>query len=422
MLYNAALIPLRAASVVFGAWPRARESDRLARDQRLGRRLPAIRRGAVWIHGASVGEARLSSSLARALRARRPALPLAASAVTPAGRAQLPDPPAIDGAFYLPLDFPGVQRRAFDALRPGLLALVETELWPNMLAEAAARGVPVVLVNARLAPERLARYRRLRSLYAPILEGLAALGAPSPAEGERFASLGVPARVIRVLGNLKFDLPRPEVDPAALRSRFGIAPLRPVVIAGSTGEGEDSIVLDAFAVARASVPDLMLVLAPRHASRFDAAARAVAERRLSLAYLSRAESAGEADVLLVDTHGELSDLYALGLAAFVGGSLVPVGGHNLLEPLAAGVPVLFGPHTHHVVEIAEAVLACGAGARVADGRALGRAFAALAADPEERARRAAAGRGLLEANRGANARAAELVLDVLDRAVPRAPA
>src|SRR6185436_1774007 len=158
MLYNAALLPLRAASVVFGAWPRGSPEAELERDQRLARRLPAVRPGAIWIHGASVGEARLIGALARELRSRRPELPLAASAVTSTGRAQLPSTPTVDAAFYLPLDFPAVQRRAFDAIQPSMIVLVETELWPNLLAEAGRRRIPVVVVNGRLAPERVARY------------------------------------------------------------------------------------------------------------------------------------------------------------------------------------------------------------------------------------------------------------------------
>ena len=416
MLYNAALLPLRAASVIFGAWPRASENDRIERDQRLGRRLPDLPRGAIWIHGASVGEARLTSALARRLRAERPQLPIAVSAVTPAGRGLLPAPPSVDGAFFLPLDFPAVQRRAFDAVRPGLLVLVETELWPNLLAEAAGRGVPVVVVNARLAPERLARYRRLRGLYAPLLRGLAAIGAPTATEAERFAGLGVSPASIHVIGNLKFDLAPPQADPVALRGRLGLPPERTVVVAGSTGEGEDALVLEAFARLRTTAPGSSLILAPRHATRFGSAAKAVIERGWTIRRLSEPHGAAGADVVLVDTHGELAALYAIGAAAFVGGSLVPLGGHNLLEPLAAGTPVLFGPHTHHVAEIAEAIAACGAGERVEDAAALGRAWAALAADPGERARRAHAGRELLAANRGANARAATLILGVLDAA------
>src|SRR5262249_38234371 len=148
----------------------------LERDQRMGRRLPAVPPGGAWIHGASVGEARIVEGLAAEIRRRRPGLTLFASAMTRTGRARLPAPPALDAAFFLPLDFPSIQRRAFDALSPSLLVVVETELWPNLLGEAAARRIPAVLVNGRLAPERLSRYRMFSGLYRPLLSQLSAIG------------------------------------------------------------------------------------------------------------------------------------------------------------------------------------------------------------------------------------------------------
>jgi 3-deoxy-D-manno-octulosonic-acid transferase len=415
MLYNVALLPVRAASVVFGVWPRGTPEAELARDQRLGHRLPAGFRDSLWIHGASVGEARIIGALAGEIRRRRPAQALAASTVTATGRAQLPEPPILDAAFFLPLDFPGIQRRAFDVLAPSMIVLVETELWPNLLAEAARRRVPVVIVNGRLAPERLSRYRRLSGLYGPLLCGLSAIGAAGRDEVERFVALGVPERAVTVIGNLKFDLPASRDDAAELRARHGIAPDRPVVAAGSTGDGEDPLVLDAFSTARRDVPGLLLVLAPRHPERFDTAAAEAARRGFVVSRVSQGAADGNVDVLLVDTIGQLAALYAMAGSAFVGGSLVPVGGHNLLEPLAEGVPVLFGPHTEHVAEMASEILRAGAGIRVENAEALGKAWAQLATLAHERARRAALGREFLAANRGALGRAADLVLSVLDR-------
>jgi 3-deoxy-D-manno-octulosonic-acid transferase len=414
-LYNAALLPLRAAAFVFGVWPRGSPEATLERDQRLARGLPRVPSGGIWIHGASVGEARLVGALARELRKRRPSQPVVASAVTPTGRAQLPAAPAVEASFFLPLDFPSVQRRAFDAIAPAIVVLIETELWPNMLAEAASRGIPVVVASARLAPERLARYRRFEGLYAPLLGGLSGVGASGPEEATRFIALGVRPEVVRVTGSLKFELDQPAVDAGTLRGRHGIGPDRPVVAAGSTGPGEDRLVLDAFDAARRHRSRLLLILAPRHPERFDAAEAEATRRGLAVARVSRGESASEADVLLVDTIGLLASLYAVTAAAFVGGTLVPVGGHNLLEPLAAGAPVLFGPHTGHVAEIAQTLVSSGAGERVADARALAAAWDRLLGDPEERARRIAIGRSLLAGNRGALAATADLVLDVLDR-------
>jgi 3-deoxy-D-manno-octulosonic-acid transferase len=414
MLYNAALLPMRAASYVFGVWPRGSPEAELERDQRLGRRLPPVPPGGLWIHGASVGEARLTRALAGELRRRRPELALCASAVTPTGRAQLPAPPDIDGAFFLPLDFRSVQRRTFDALAPSMIVLVETELWPNMLAEADRRRVPVAIVNGRLAPERVARYRRASGLYGPLLQGLAAIGVAGRDEAARFVALGVPDPAIHVIGNLKFDLPEPVETAEELRSRLGVAGDRQVVAAGSTGDGEDRLVLDAFLAARRDVPNLLLLLAPRHPERFETALEEARRRGLRVWRMSRGAAEENADVLLVDTIGQLAGLYVVAGSAFVGGSLVRVGGHNLLEPLAAGVPVLFGPHTEHVAEMAAALVRSGAGSRVETAEALGRSFAVLATDPAERARRVALGREFMDANRGALGRAAELVLGVWD--------
>jgi 3-deoxy-D-manno-octulosonic-acid transferase len=415
MLYNAALLPVRAASLVFSVWPRRSPEATLERDQRLARRLPTVPPEAIWIHGASVGEARLVGALAQEIRRRRPGQPLAVSTVTATGRAQLPSPPAVDAAFFLPLDFPAVQRRAFDVIAPSMIVLVETELWPNLLAEAERRRVPVVVVNGRLAPERLGRYRRLSGLYGPLLRGLHAIGAAGSDEAGRFVALGVSDQAVRVIGNLKFDLPASIENAADLRARFGLAPDRPVVAAGSTANGEDRLVLDAFAEARREVPNLLLLLAPRHPERFASAVEEAERRGFTVSLASRGEAVKDTDVLLLDTIGELAVLYALAGSAFVGGSLVPVGGHNLLEPIAAGVPVLYGPHTEHVAEIAAALERSGAGLRVQNAEALGRAFTDLALHPDDCARRVALGRRFLDANRGALQRGADLVLDVLDR-------
>jgi 3-deoxy-D-manno-octulosonic-acid transferase len=326
----------------------------------------------------------------------------------------------VDAAFFLPLDFRGVQRAAFSALRPGAVALVETEIWPNLLAEAAARGVPACLVNARLAPERLSRYRLLGSLYAPALSRLVAVGAASEAEAARFAELGVPERVLSVTGNVKFDLPAPRGTPAELRARFGLAADRPVLVAGSTAAGEDALVLRSFVEMRRERPGVFLVLAPRHPERVPAALERAAALGLATHPLSARDDAraGRADVLVVDTLGELSGLYAMATVSFVGGSLVPVGGHNLLEPVAAGSPVLFGPHVGHVAETAAALVAASAGEQVDDTDDLTRAIERLLDDPLEAARRVAAGRHWLDSHRGALARSIELIFRTLDRTAP----
>jgi len=296
------------------------------------------------------------------------------------------------------------------------LVLVETELWPNLVTEASDRTVAVAMVNARLAPERMSRYRRLRGLYEPLLRRVAALGAQSAEDAERFAALGVPRDAIVVTGNIKYDLPPPRVSRQSLLERFGLSAERPVIVAGSTGAGEDAPVLDAFVRARQVQPDLFLILAPRHPVRADDVTRETASRGLAHHRLSTGDDrdASAADVLVVDTVGELAALYGLARVAFVGGSLVPVGGHNVLEPAAAGAPVVFGPHTHHFAEPVEALLRSGGGIRVHDGDELARVWIEMVGDTgraETVARNAAA---VILESRGALERSLDLVLGLVD--------
>jgi 3-deoxy-D-manno-octulosonic-acid transferase len=416
-LYNLLAFPLRGVAWL---WSRMRsQTPERAREwaERRARLAPEIEPGGLWLHGASVGEARLVTVLADALRNRRPALPLAASCQTPTGRGQLPSPPRVDAAFFVPLDFRGYPGRILDATRPSALVLVETELWPNLVTEASERAVAVAMVNARLAPERMGRYRRLRRLYEPVLRRVAALGAQSADDAERFAALGVRPEAMVVTGNIKYDLPPPRVSRESLLERFGLSRRRPVVVAGSTGAGEDAPVLDAFVRARRDHPDLFLVLAPRHPERAADAAGEANSRGLTHHLLSTGDdrAASSADVLVVDTVGELAALYGLAHVAFVGGSLVPVGGHNVLEPAAAGVPVAFGPYTHHFAEPVEALLRSGGGIRVRDGGELASVWIEMVGDAQRAetvARNAAA---VIEQSRGALERSIDLVLGLVDR-------
>lgn len=406
-----------AAWALARAWaPWASRTEPGAREwnERLVRTVPDIDPGAIWIHGASLGEARLTSVLAAELRARLPGATLAVSALTPAGRAALPGAPKTEAAFFFPIDARPLQRRLLAALRPSAIVLVETELWPSLLREAAAARIPVAIANARLSPERMARYRRFESLYRPLLGGIAAIAAASEADAARLLALGAPAARTSVAGNLKFDLPAPPVPRSAVRAALGWSETVPVVAAGSTGEGEDALVLEAFLALRSAHPEARLVLAPRHVERFDAAEREASSRGLVVHRLSRGERAApEAAVLLVDGLGRLATLYAAADAAFVGGSLVPVGGHNLLEPAAAGVPVLFGPHTHHVAEIAKVLEEEGAAVRVATSSALAEAWERLLDDPDARARQAEAAARVMARHRGALDRTVEGILGML---------
>jgi 3-deoxy-D-manno-octulosonic-acid transferase len=401
-LYNTALLPLRAAALVWAGVDRGSEARTREWGERRARVLPGLPPGGIWMHGASVGEARIVKSLAAAVRRRRPDVPLAVSAITRTGRGQLPGPPDVESAFFAPLDFTGLPGRVLDAVRPAALVLVETELWPNLLHEADARRVPVGLINGRLSAGRMSRYRRFGGLYRPLLERIARVGAQSAADAERFRELGVPAERLETTGNVKYDLPPPTADPAAVRERFGLAVDRPVLVAGSTGEGEEIAVLDAFAQMRERFPDLYLVLAPRYPARADDVERLVRERGLELTRVTTfVEGSAVRDGLLVDTIGELASLYTVARIAFVGGSLVPIGGHNVLEPAACGVPVLFGPHTENADEPARALLDAGAACRVGDADALAARCLELLGNDEARHRMGERAEAVVRANRGA---------------------
>jgi 3-deoxy-D-manno-octulosonic-acid transferase len=412
-LYNAALGPLRLALALWARRPLRDPESRTEWRERRGL-LPPLPPGGVWIHGASVGEARIVRALAASLRAERPALPLAVSATTRTGRLQLPRPPLVEAAFFAPLDLPGLPRRALGSIRPALLALVETELWPNLLSESRAAGVARVVVNARLSVARMTRYRRWARLFRPLVGALERVGAQSQADAARFLELGASPRAVVVTGNVKWDLPVPTLSAAALRERLGLAPERPVFVAGSTGQGEEGAVLAAFDRARSLGSELLLLLAPRRPERIDEVWRLAASGGRQVGRLSRAGSAqGLPDVLIVDTVGELPALYQLASVAFVGGTLIPLGGHNVLEPAAVGVPVLFGPSTEGVGEQATALLEAHAAARVTNPADLAQRLCQLLASATERRAMGQRGQELVRSNRGALARTTALVLETL---------
>jgi 3-deoxy-D-manno-octulosonic-acid transferase len=412
-LYNSLLLPLRPLAGLWALWRRRTPHGLLEASERLARVLPSIAGSGVWIHGSSVGEARIVAGLAAALRKRLPDRSLAVSAFTRTGREQLPSRPDVDAAFFAPLDFRGLPGRLLDAMRPALLAIVETELWPNLLHEAQERNVPVVLVNGRISPEMISRYRRLGALYRPLLAGMTLVCAQSEEDARRFKELGAPEPVTHVTGNVKYDLPLPAVDETALRRELGLPLERPVFVAGSTGPGEEDLVLDAFDIARESSPDLHLILAPRHPERCGDIERLIASRRLESRRLSSAAPPGGApDISLVDCVGRLGKLYKLAAAAFVGGSLIPAGGHNVLEPAALGIPVLFGPHTETFAEPAAMLERAGGGRRVRGADDLGRNLAALLNDPRCRRDMASRAERLVSSNRGALERSIELILSL----------
>lgn len=361
--------------------------------------------GGIWLHAVSVGEVQACSPLVHALRRRHPQLPLTVTTFTPTGAARAR---ALFGEAaqvrYVPYDLPGAVRRFLRRVRPRLAVIFETELWPHLYRECRRRRIPLVLASARLSARSAQRYRRCARLFADTLGAAAVVAAQAPRDAERFRALGADPAHTHVTGNLKFDFELPadiETCGAALRQRY--APQRPLWVAGSTHAGEEELLLRAQRLLLQRLPAALLVLAPRHPPRFAEVAQRLTQE--GLRSTRRTAAAGAADahcqVLLLDTLGELLGFYAAADVAFVGGSLVPLGGHNLLEPAALGVPILTGPSFTNSEDAARLLAGAGALEVVHDAEELAARLAQLLADPSERQRRGEAARASVAANRGA---------------------
>jgi len=389
-----------------------RPAWRVGLPERCGRR-PGNPPGAIWVHGASVGEIRAAVALMDHLRGSGENV--VASTMTLTGRDLLgrirPQVPCA----LAPLDHPWTVEAALRRVRPSALALVETELWPSWIAAAHRRRAPVVVVSGRISDRSFPRYRRVGRWLRPILERITAIGARSAADAERFLALGASPERVQVTGDLKLEPPVERASLAPdLKSLLGRAPL---IVAGSTHEGEEGALLEVLAGVEQVGLRASLVLAPRHPERFGAAEALARRAGRVVRRRSRLEQRplAEGEVLLLDSMGELAGLYARAAVAFVGGSLVPVGGHNLLEPILEGQPVLFGPHTENAREAADLALRTGAGRRVADTADLVRTAIEALRDPTSWSARAEAGRQALEPHRGTAERSAKLIIGARDR-------
>ncbi len=367
---------------------------------RLGLRLPEIpsNRGIIWVHAASVGEVKAVAGLIRELKQDRPDLFVCLSSVTVTGRDVASRLAEIDLVIPFPFDLAWVMKRYMLRLYPQVILVVETELWPNMLLGAESIGIPVVFVNARMTPRSYAGFEKIRSVMRKVLRAVSVL-AMAEGDAQRFSRLG--AGQVEVLGNLKLDMVG-EVDLARkpeLRQRLGVGK-RPVFIAGSIREGEEAAVIDAIAYAKARIPDLYSIVAPRHPDML-ASLKAHAGRT-GLGWGLRSTMHEAADLLFVDTFGELFDLYGASDVAFVGGSLKDLGGQNILEPIAWEVPTIHGPHMDNFTWAMEAVE--GHTLRVQDVAELGTAVVEAIQDPEKYRTMAHDAREALNTRRGVGRR------------------
>jgi 3-deoxy-D-manno-octulosonic-acid transferase len=364
------------------------------------------------VHAVSVGEVQASAALIRELRRRHPSLDIVVTTTTPTGAqsvATLFRDTVRHG--YLPYDVPGAVNRFLNRVQPRVAVILETELWPTLYHALDRRGIPIVLASARITERSVHRYRRLASLLRETLSRGIVIGAQTEADAVRFHRLGAPPDRVEVTGNLKYDLQVPEAAIAAgraFRQRWGSA--RPVWVAGSTHEGEEEVVLDAHAALQATHPSALLILVPRHPQRFDAVRGALGKRGVRYVQRSAAQWPDSTDgIVLVDTVGELQSFYASADVAFVGGSLVPVGGHSLLEPAVLGLPILSGPHTGNAPDVAELLGRCGALRTVESGDELARAVSGYFDEPTRAHGDGARGQAAIALNRGAVEKVAAMI-------------
>ena len=371
----------------------------------------------IWLHVVSVGETRAAEPLIKALLDEYPEHTLLLTHMTPTGRATGGELVARYGnrliQCYLPYDLPSACRRFFAHFSPHLGLLMETELWPNLIAIANERGIPLALVNARLSARSLRGYLHFQRLIRPALRALTTIAAQTPADAERLTKLG--AQGVQVVGNLKFDV-TPSAEKIALgkvwRHTLGT---RPIWLAASTREGEERLILEAYA--RLNQPEILLLLVPRHPQRFDEVARLVEESGMPLCRRSQTDDAPDRQirVWLGDSMGEMPAYFAAANVALMGGTLLPFGGQNLIEAAACDCPVLVGPHTYNFAQATEDALACGAARRIADANAAAQEARKLIGNPAAQEAMRQAARAFSQAHRGATARTVALIREITER-------
>src|SRR5687768_5804042 len=377
----------------------------------------------IWIHAVSVGETMTVRALIADLRRRYPALRIFLSTTTMAGqqvaRRNVQD---VDAVFYLPLDLAFIVRRTLRLVKPKIFVMMETGIWPNLLRQCKRMGVATVMVNGRISSRSYPRYKIARPFFRRVLGDVDRFCMQTEESARRVIDIGADASKVVVTGSLKFDsldIPgAPTVDGRGqnrVLRYFRMISGRPVIVAGSTMREEEQMVLQVFRRIKASTANPLLVIAPRHPERFAEVAQLARDQAFVTVKRSDLPIDAEprADVVVLDTIGELAQVYQIATAVFVGGSLVDTGGHNILEPAVYGKPIVFGPYMHNFKEIAEAFIAQDAAVQVSGVRELEDALLALLTDPVRRARLGAAARALVESNRGAKDKCLAIIAQLL---------
>ncbi len=423
---------LGAASVILLPYFLIRGRQRYLHNlgERLGRvpqtaRVGTDARRAIWIHAVSVGEVLAAGPLAQRLRERFPQFRLVISTTTETGQQLARERrPFADAVFYFPLDFAFAVRRVLRAVQPALVVVAETEIWPNFLRELGRASVPVVFVNGRISERSFRRYQRVARFDPWFVREV--MNEPrlwlmqSEEDARRVRELGADETRVAVAGNMKYDLAPPDSGPLVTWFEEQVARQErwPIVVAGSVLAGEEEQVLAAFDLVQRKWRRALLVLAPRKPDRFDAAARLIEQDGWKVQRRSGVQPGDalgeEADVFLLDSVGELAGFYRLAHAVFVGGSLVPAGGHNILEPAGSGKPPVFGPHMENFREMAKQFLEATAAVQVSSGPELGREWIELIASAPRSERMGRAARALVERNRGATQRTLERIAAVIE--------
>ena len=384
----------------------------------------------IWIHAVSVGEVLTARALLPQLRERYPKLRIFLSTTTMTGQQIARNNlQYVDEVFFFPFDFAFIVKRTLRLVRPKLFIMMETEIWPNLLRACNAAGVKTVLVNGRISARSYPRYRLARWFFRPVLAHVDRFCMQSDESSRRIVDIGADPARVSVTGSLKFDsleIPGAPGSTAADRGQnrvlryFRMSPDRPVVIAASTLKGEEEPVFEAFGRVRATRSNALLIIAPRKPERFDEVERIAKRGGWNVARRSelRVDAEPRNDVVVLDSIGELAQLFQVATVVFVGGSLVDSGGHNILEPAVFGKPILFGPYMQNFTEIAAAFIDNGAAIQVKNGRELEEALLALLGDPVRRASLGAAARALVEANRGARAKSLSVIAQLLPGEYP----